>query len=272
MLFPRPLSPKLLHQQPHATMQYVFLGPVSVVPSTNHKHRHNNTTEIFIAKGEIVDTTFEIFVGKGSSQRLFTLYEGITTERSKLLRVARQQSQYWYQVNKAKMLVDEDAQIFSAWLHTVYYGMASLKARMASNGNNDAETARFLTDLYLMAEKLRDPTAANMVIDELINVVDLKEELLPAVALQVYTSANRDDPLRRFINDNYVSNADRFWAENAAEASGLPTVADKDTREVIDEMARLQLHTLGEFVGKLQRVPRTDRQKSLYHMETDQWE
>jgi hypothetical protein len=250
-------------------MPYVFLGPVSALPSTNHKHSADNTTEIFIAKGEIVDTTFEIYVGKGSYQRLFTLYGGITTERSKLLRVARQQSQDWYQANMAKMLVDEDAQIFSAWLHTVYYGMASLKARMGANGNNEAETARFLTGLYLMAEKLRDPTAANTVIDELINVLDLKEELLPAVALRVYTAAKRDSPLRKFINDNYVSDADRFWAENAAEASGLPVKSDKATEEVTEEMARLQVATLEDFVGNLQRVPRTERQKGLYHMEID---
>jgi hypothetical protein len=222
------------------------------------------TTEIFIAKGEHIDTTFEIFVDRGDSQRLFTLYEGITTERSKLLRIARQQSPDWYKANKAKMLVDEDAHIFSAYLHIVYYGMPSLKARMG--GNNDAETARFLTDLYLIAEKLRDPITANLVIDEIISLVELKDELMPAVALRTYTCAKRDSPLRKYINDNYVSDADRFWAENAAEASGLP---DRTVDELTDEMANVQLDILQGLVTELHRAPKMERQRALYHMKVD---
>ena len=171
----------------------------------------------------------------------------------------------------ASALVDEDPQVFSAYLHTVYFGLESTREQIASDGpgtatktvskEKDVKKAKFLTDLHLLADKLRDPTTANLVIDELISVIDRSEELEQEIAVKVYTSAKSDSPLRRLVRD--LTKEDNLEAEmEEDEASGLPYGL---LQEVTDSVSRMQ-------VDNVDRVLKPDHPKGLYHRETDRYE
>jgi hypothetical protein len=248
---------------------------------TNNSHRHSH----------LPDSIFDIFVGKGDSQWLFSVYEDVVTQRSKFLRVARQQCDRWWQYNKARMLVDEDPQVFSAYLYTVYFGLESTREQIASDGpgtatktvskEKDVKKAKFLTDLHLLADKLRDPTTANLVIDELISVIDRSEELVQEIAVKVYVSAKSDSPLRRLVRD--LTKEDNLEAEmEEDEASGLPygllqEVTDGVSRMEVDTLAYGVLQDVTDSVSRMQvdnvdQVLKPDRPKGLYHRETDRYE
>jgi hypothetical protein len=176
----------------------------------------------------------------------------VTIARPKFLRVARQQSDSWWQHNQDKMLVDEDPQVFMAYLYTVYFGMEAFVARMEANDpdssseEEDYKAAIFLADIHLLADKLRDPTTANLAIDQLLSVIDRNEELVTDIAVRVYTSAKSDSPLRRLVRD--FSKADNSWAEIEEGEASL--------QDVTDGMSRMEV----------------ERPKGLYHRENDQYE
>jgi hypothetical protein len=189
------------------------------------------------------------------------------------------------------MLVDEDPQVFSAYLHTVYFGLESTRAQIASDGpgtttktvskEKDVKQAKFLTDLHLLADKLRDPTTANLVIDELISVIDRSEELVQEIAVKVYTSAKSDSPLRRLVRD--LTKEDNLEAEmEEDEASGLPygllqEVTDGVSRMEVDTLAYGLLQDVTDSVSRMQvdnvdQALKPDHPKGLYHRETDRYE
>jgi hypothetical protein len=218
------------------------------------------------------NSTFDICVGK--SQRLFTLDENVFTQRSKFLRNGREQSKRWWRRNKAKMLADEDPEVFSSYVNTVCFGVGSLEKRIrpdtvADSGfatDDDDEyyehldvkqvkTARFLIDLYLLAaDRLLDPVTANLVIDVLDGCLDNDEsgaELLLAITPHIYTSTTNGSPLRMLVRDRFIHTICHSWAEDA-QVRGLPYELLQD---FAIEIARLQ------GWNYLER-----RQKGYYHI------
>jgi hypothetical protein len=162
-----------------------------------------------------------MFAGNGESRRLFTIHEDVITQRSKLLRTARQQKKNWKK-SKAIMLKDEDPQVFSAYLHTVYFGVVSLKNRTAEDAAGNAtriasrnkEVARFLIDLYLLADKLLDSVTANMAI-EILSFFDRNIGPLSGVTPYVYASTADGSPLRMLVRDFYIHEVNRSWPTSA---------------------------------------------------------
>jgi len=60
----------------------------------------------------------------------------------------------------------------------------------------------FLIDLYLLADKLIDPTTANLVIDKLTDFIGERNEYLNSKVIRfVYRSTTVDSPLRRLVRD-----------------------------------------------------------------------
>jgi len=195
----------------------------------------------------IINSTFDICVGE--CQRLFTLNEDILTQRSKFLCNGREQSKRWWRRNRAKMLADQDPEIFAAYVHAVRFGVGSLEERVRSDtlvdsgfqtdeedghwkhiGPKKAKTARFLVDLYLLAaDKLLDPVTANIVIDVLADpLVDFGlDEPLFAITPHVYASTVDGSPLRMLVRDSFVYHMCGSWAEDA-QAHGLPYELLKD--------------------------------------------
>jgi hypothetical protein len=75
------------------------------------------------------------------------------------------------------------------------------------------ETVRFLVDVYLLADKLLDPTTANVVIEELrLFVMDAPWTTDDATISHVYASTGHKNPLRKLIRDWYLFKDDQSWA------------------------------------------------------------
>jgi hypothetical protein len=72
-------------------------------------------------------------------------------------------------------------------------------------------TARFLVDLYLLADKLKDPVSANMATDEIINLNEFDLALSELLVDFIYDSTPRHSPLRKFARDWYIYEADYDW-------------------------------------------------------------
>ena len=75
----------------------------------------------------------------------------------------------------------------------------------------EAETATFLVDLYILTDKLRDPTTANIVMDELVEFLGSKVHLIPAITTKVYASTRNGSMLRLLVRDLYIHDAKMVW-------------------------------------------------------------
>jgi hypothetical protein len=147
------------------------------------------------------------------------------TERSEILRREKR----WNEKYEAQiMLVNEEPRLFSAYLHTVYFGAEHLKRRILpedeeSSTDADAflakqtENAKFLIDLHRLADRLLDPVTADVVIDELIRILydvdDPDGKVSFAVTTRVYASnTNGSSPLRKLVRDLRIHHIGFIWA------------------------------------------------------------
>lgn len=162
--------------------------------------------------------SFDVRVG----QQSFPVYHDIITRRSGHLRALRVEQM----TNSPDLPItlDGDPEIFSAFLHTVYFGVEHLKdvvtamleddAQMEPSTNDnehatfeDERVEKFLIDLYLLANRLIDPITANLAIDELIVVIEKRNRYLyPELIRFTYESTTAASPLRRLIRDFSIVN------------------------------------------------------------------
>jgi hypothetical protein len=200
----------------------------------------------------------------------------VITQRSKLLRTARHQSKNWKK-NKAEMLKDEDPQVFSAYLHTVYFGVVSLMDRIeedaagdgAENTSRDEKVARFLVELYLLADKLLDPVTANMVIDEIISFFNRNIGPLAIITTRVYASTADGSPLRMLVRDFFIHQVHRTWPTHARDW-GLPLPAEF-FQDFAAGVCRLQQENPKEIIEVVFQDYPVNRPEGHYHQKVDQW-
>jgi hypothetical protein len=90
-----------------------------------------------------------------------------------------------------------------------------------SSNSGDAESrwlghaGKRLVDLYLLADKLLDPTTADMAIDKWIRMAEAKDMYASYNMISyVYSSTTAGSPLRRLIRDWYVYTVEKMWAED----------------------------------------------------------
>ena len=225
-----PIKPPPPPPPPPKRMKYVP-SRIETERPTNRMHRRDDP-----------NATFDICVGK--SQRLFTLNEKVFTQRSLFLRNAREQAKRWWRRNKAKMLAEEDPEVFSAYVSTVCFGVDFLKKRIASDAGVDsglmtddedkveqhldakkAKTVRFMVDLYVLAaDKLLDPVTANLIIDVLtgyLKDIELDVKLLFAIIPYFYASTQSGSLLRILTLNLFINEMCGLWAEDV-QARGLP--------------------------------------------------
>jgi hypothetical protein len=149
-----------------------------------------------------------MLVGKGESQQMFAVHETVA-ERSKFFRLRMQKR--WNAKDEAQItLVDEDPHLFSVYLHTVYFGAEHLEKQIApgddASSTDVTENAKFLIDLYVLADRLLDPVTADLVIEELISILydvdDLDGKVSSAIAIHVNASTkDGSSPLRNLVRD-----------------------------------------------------------------------
>lgn len=252
---------------PAKRIKYV-LSRVKTERPTNRRHRRNDP-----------NSTFDIRVGE--SRRLFTLNEDLFTQRSKFLRNGREQSKRWWRRNKAKMLADQDPEIFAAYVHVVCFGVDSLKKQINTDTLVDSgflkvtkhldpkqdKTATFLVDLYLLAaDKLLDPVTANLVIDMLGDYL-CDGEYLFALTAHIYASTADGSPLRMLVRDTFIHDMCMSWAEDA-QAHGLPYELLQDFAVEI-----FRIKCRDDPQGSTERVFKEyleDREQGYYHLKVDQ--
>jgi hypothetical protein len=202
----------------------------------------------------------------GASQQRFVVHEEIVIKRSRFIRLARQRR--WNKKNTGKMMADERPELFSAYLHCLYFGAGSLRKRIAPEEAMSTDNAKFLTDLYIVADKLLDPVTANLVIDELAILLDsdLDDKLSSPVTVHVYTATSDGSPLRRLVRDHHIHEATCIWPLNARE-QGLPYAFLQD---VLVETFRLESENPKGIVEDVFQNSPADRERNHYHQSIEQ--
>jgi hypothetical protein len=156
-----------------------------------------------------------VLVGATSDQQSSTVYHDIATKRSDFFRVAR--SSRWTDPKKPTELVDDQPSAFHAYLHCLYFDEKvflgrKTEAHAADNSNDNSssssqvgETMRFVLDLYILADKLLDPTTANIVMDKIIRHLEKKHWTLDhTTVVHVYASTADGSLLRNVVRDWYI--------------------------------------------------------------------
>jgi hypothetical protein len=167
--------------------------------------------------------------------------------------------------------LDDDPEVFSIYLHTLYYGAEPLKECVAAmieentpqqqkpsesdsgdeGAKKDSDGAvpdttetqatetqtpsedgngilkeelveKFLIDLHLLAVKLCDRTAAELAIDELVELYKQERSVRKEMVTFVYQSAPVHSALRALYRDVHVSRVKEHWLFSSVEETGYP--------------------------------------------------
>ncbi|GAB7330531.1 hypothetical protein MBLNU13_g02125t1 [Cladosporium sp. NU13] len=107
------------------------------------------------------------------------------------------------------------------------------------------------TDLYLLADRLRDVETANHVMDALIRFSDKVKTLFDAGAVcRVYDSTAHANPLRKFMRDECVYDTESYIYTDLHVAGHHPEFA----RDVMVEFLRVKDANLNEKVGDVYQM------------------
>lgn len=110
-------------------------------------------------------------------------------------------------------LRDEEPEVFNTYINCVYFGQNALKHHeddlKSSPASESQATAsagfRALIQVYLLADKLQDPTTANIAIDEIIRFSDAAKLVPSAGYSLVYSQTPRNSPLRTLMRDFWIN-------------------------------------------------------------------
>jgi hypothetical protein len=124
-----------------------------------------------------------------------------------------------------------------------------------------------LVDLYLLADKLLDPTTANMAIDKWVCMVAAKGTF-PSnlMIIHVYRSTTAGSPLRRLIRDWHIHKVNLTWAEELRQMEHPREFME----DIIIEMVALQRDKPeGRTCNLFSRFVMDGRPKDHYHQKLE---
>lgn len=173
----------------------------------------------------------EVLVGPGGQQ--FSIPKSLLVERSYFFKTAL--SERWLQEgSKAIKLPEADPQIFDMYLNCIYKSAVNVgdvteainDAEFAGLNNPNCRSCARLFNLWMLADKLGDVMATNMIMDAIIDLAEMTKRLPGALNLAMAYSRTTDSSLlRKYLIDAYVFET---WAEEfeeeAMEASFPPTL------------------------------------------------
>jgi hypothetical protein len=216
----------------------------------------------------------------------------LITKRSDFFRVARLAR--WTKPNKATKLVDEDPDTFAAYLDRLYFGTGSVIKSSDADATRDSSSAaekdeqkktdeqekkdkqekkdivtvNLLLDVYLLADRLLDPTTANVVIDEIIAFVDtLSWAPGQHFIARVYDSTLEGSPLRRLCRDWRVHEIPG-WASRFPKAEwSLP---HEYLQDLLIEIDRLQDRYYHRSIREIFGGRASSRPKGHYYQKVEQ--
>jgi hypothetical protein len=235
-------------------------------------------------------------VGKGPDHQRFTVYEDLFTHRSEFLRSKRSS----HDLAKPITLDDVNVEVFSAYLHCVNWGAESLASLVQSRldesehyphiqrssardiddqSNGDDKKSddegvtfkyepveKFPIDLYLLADKLIDPIAVNLAVDELVSVVDMRNLRFTSGLISfVYESTTSGSALRRLVRD-YVM-GDEVDADNYLGTFDNDKLDHEFVREVLREVWAINRSNADKIISDVYYDK--DLQPKNYHQGVD---
>lgn len=208
------------------------------------------------------DETFIVLVGTEDNQKRFTVYRDVLTQRSGLFKAARS-ARWATDPSKPVSLEDDDPEVFSTYLHCVYFNEVVLPKASDLHPFEICEQEvhqdfEALVSTYVLADKLRDPITANIVTDEILRVCHETHRIPSAKAVTIaYESTTKEDVLRLLLRDIFTQHS-----------NSLPP--DSDTpwhTEFLQEMVNELLRKPSRRLHDLDST-RTKAQRGLYHQKT----
>jgi hypothetical protein len=100
-----------------ASHLFLYTSTSRQADSPTRRHRYNLTK------------TFDVLVGKDPNQQRFTVHHDLLVQRSEFFKAAR--SSRWTQSDQPTTLEDHDFDIFSTYLHCLYFGADAIKDRLS---------------------------------------------------------------------------------------------------------------------------------------------
>ena len=217
-----------------------------------------------------LNSTFDVAVGS----ELYTLHTTVFTERSAFFRAARKSEWLAGDLKKPVDLKDEDPEVFNTYTNCVYFGAEALKCYSdgiefcshSERGTKSTGVFNALIRVYLLADKLQDPSAANMVIDEIIRFSDVADVVPDSHFWDVYSRTPRNSPLRILMRDYWM------YEMNAMDANPLGGVPKELMEDILLEFLRIKSSedsaTIADtFKRKLSED--TVKDKCRYHQHDD---
>jgi hypothetical protein len=127
----------------------------------------------------------------------------------------------------------------------------------------------FLINLYILSDKLIDPTTANLVIDKLISFTSKgRYRLSSNLVAHVYASTTEGNPLRMLARDWYMHDTRHTWPLDLPKESWTCLPADF-LRDLIVENARCQQAHPEKQVKDVFSDHPVLREKEFYHQKVE---
>jgi len=174
------------------------------------------------------------------------------------------------------------------YVHCLYFGTEDLEQQVetdvmdkwaAEAGDIDPDkiavgrhtaAMTFFIDLYILAEKLIDPTTADSVIDKLISFTAKgRWRLSHTLVAHIYASTTEGNPLRMLAHDWYMHDIRHSWPLDLSQGFWAALPLDF-LRDLIVENARCQeAHPEMQIKDVFNNYPEI-RKKGFYHQKVEQ--
>jgi hypothetical protein len=178
--------------------------------------------------------------------------------------------------------------VFSLYLYCLYFGTNDLELRIemniteAWNTEKDGDitlkrnaklkqvvTIDLYIYLYTLADKLLDPTTANLVINQLMGFSGKHRASITLDSItitRIYDSSTGGSPLRKLVCDLHLSNA---WAMRLpqGDCKNLPV---EFLRDLINETSRLHRGNPQQRIDEVFRDRTMSRRNGSYLLKVDQ--
>ena len=202
------------------------------------------------------------------------MHTAVFTERSGFFRASRKPEWLAGDSKKPVDLKDEEPEVFNTYINCVYFGQNALKHYedgIKSSPASESQAAasagfRALIQVYLLADKLQDPTTATIAIDEIIQFSDAADLVPNGMYSLVYSHTPRNCPLRTLMRDFWIYELDPSTKEP------LEVLPRELMEDIMTEFLRVKDKHEGSTVREAFRrtlSADTKKDKCRYHQHDD---
>ncbi|KAF2751798.1 hypothetical protein M011DRAFT_463303 [Sporormia fimetaria CBS 119925] len=210
--------------------------------------------------------TVHIVVGTGEFQQEFDIHHDLICSRSKFFKNAL--SGNWLESAKEIKLPQEDRTTFALYLELLYTDLVPLDE--PEDGKSWVQNAYMaLSELYVLCEKLIDPTSKRTVFKKLVNLFysrrsDGRFELPGSETVQIlYEGTFEDDQIRAALGLAFATCADAATMEKLFNGYSLPAefyydLARGTALQLVEHRSRLRQKALELKIAEAELDQRRD--------------